>query len=104
MIARIAALAFPIAAALCLAGCSGRPQERPQPIVTTVEVAVPVAQPCVPATLGPAPDYPDTDEALKQAADAAQRYLLLVAGRILRAARLKELEIVAAGCPRATAP
>lgn len=92
---------FILAGALLLAGCGTTVQERPQPIVTTVEVAVPVSSPCVPAKLGPKPDYPDTDAALRAAFDAAERYQLLAAGRPLREARLNELEPVVAGCPKA---
>lgn len=88
---------------ISLAGCSSNGQHRlaSEPIVRIVEVPVPVASACVPATLGEAPNYPDTDAALKSAADAAERYLLLGAGRPLRIARLRELEIVANACPKA---
>ncbi len=72
----------------------------PQPEIRTVEVKVPVPQPCVPASYGPAPDYPDTDSALRKAADAAERYLLLAAGRKLRVSREKENDTVIAGCPK----
>ena len=78
-----------------LAGCTTT-----QPEIRTVTVNVPVPQPCVPATLQPAPDYPDTDTALRTARDPAERYLLLGAGRPLRVARLNELETVVAGCPK----
>jgi len=88
------------AAALTLGACATT-GAAPEPRVVTVEVAVPVASPCVPAGLGATPEYPDTDEALRQAPDAATRYQLLAAGRPLRAARLGELEPVVAGCPRA---
>lgn len=85
---------------LFLSGC-GPAASRPEPIVRTVEVAVPVSSPCVPAMLGAAPDYPDTDSALRAAPDAAERYLLIARGRLLRVARLGELETVVAGCPKA---
>jgi hypothetical protein len=89
-------------AALAMAGCASTPDPDVPERIVTVEVAVPVAQPCVPATLGPAPDYPDTDEALRSAPDAATRYLLIAAGRLLRIARLGEVEPVVAACPKAT--
>lgn len=73
----------------------------PEPRVVTVEVAVPVSSPCVPAGLAQPPEYPDTDLALRTAPDAASRLLLFAAGRLLRAARLNELEPVVAGCPKA---
>lgn len=101
MITRILAAWSPAllcAAALMLTGCATtQPTER----IVTVEVPVPVKSPCVPATLGAAPAYPDTDEALRAAAGPAERYQLLAAGRPLRVARNNELETVVAGCPRA---
>jgi len=87
---------------ILLAGCATKPLPTPEPVIRTVTVNVPVAAPCVPATLHPAPDYPDTDSALKSAADAAERYLLTIAGRELRVARLAELEPIVAGCPKGT--
>lgn len=84
---------------LLLAGCAT--DEAPPVRTVTVEVAVPVASPCVPAGLAPAPEYPDTADALRAAPDAAQRLLLMAAGRLLRTARLNELEPVVAGCPKA---
>lgn len=87
--------------ALPLAACATAPIERPQPIVVTKEVVVPgPPTPCVPKEVGEAPVYPDTDDALKSARDAAERYQLLAAGRPLREARLRELEPVIALCPR----
>lgn len=86
-------LALPLL--LLVAGCAGK---TPPPEVRTVTVNVPTRQPCVPASLGGAPDYPDTDSALRKAADAAERYLLLFAGRELRKAREVELVTVIQGC------
>jgi hypothetical protein len=59
-------------------------------------VRVPVR--CVPDDLGPAPAYPDSDAALRDAGGAADRYQLLAAGRLLRDARLKKLEDVVRHC------
>lgn len=87
---------------LLLAGCATKPCPVPPPVIVPVKVAVPVVGTCVPANLPDAPAYPDTDEALKAAPDAASRYQLLGAGRPLRVQRLKELEIVVGGCPKAT--
>jgi hypothetical protein len=92
-----------LAPAGLLAACAHKPDARPEPIVTTVEVAVPVAVGCVPPNLAAAPTYPDTDQALKSAPDAASRYQLLYAGRKVRTGRLGELEPIVAGCPKATA-
>lgn len=103
------------AAALGLAGCEtlrGRKVERaPEPPVLVlrppevvrVEPPPPDARPrpqrsCVPRTLGPAPRYPDSDAALRNAAGAADRYQLMAAGRLMRQRRLEELERVVAGC------
>lgn len=94
---RMAVILLPAAA---VAGCATTP--KPQtPIVVEHETAVPVVGGCVPASLGAAPDYPDTDAALKAAPNGAKRYQLMAAGRPLRVARLNELETVVAGCPRA---
>lgn len=83
---------------LPLAACASPTiQER----IVTVEVPVPVAAPCVPANLTSKPQYPDSDEALRTAPGPAERYQLLAAGRPLRVARLNELEVVVAGCPKA---
>lgn len=90
-----------LALALPLAACGGKVKSTPEPVVETVEVVVPgEPAPCVPNTLGPRPDYPDSDSALAAAIDAAERYALLWAGRDLRMAREEELETVIDGCPR----
>lgn len=80
--------------AILLSGCAAD-QERP---VRTVTVRVPVQVECIPASLGEAPAYPDTDDALIGASDAAERYRLIAAGRKLRAARLGEIEPVIQIC------
>lgn len=83
-------------AAIALAGCTKTVYvDRPVP----VEVAVPTSSPCVPDTLGPQPEYPDTDGALK-GVDPAVRYQLIATGRLLRIARLAEIEPIVAACPR----
>lgn len=88
-----------IGASLLLGGCA---TTQPEPVVITTKVYVPVTGACVPATMPAAPDYPDTRDALKAAKSADERYWLLSAGWPLRVARLNELEIVVAGCPKAT--
>lgn len=85
---------------LLLASCATTART-PEPIVTTVEVPVPVAQPCVPDTLPQTPPtYTDTDAALRAVTDIAIRYQMLWAGRAERTARLNLLEPVVAACPR----
>jgi hypothetical protein len=70
----------------------------PEPKVRTVTVDRPVAVSCIPAALDPAQPFPDTDEALRGAVDAAERYALVAAGRLLRDARLGELEPIILLC------
>ncbi|RAK55210.1 hypothetical protein DJ017_12110 [Phenylobacterium soli] len=68
----------------------------PPPKVVRPLAAKPVK--CVPEDLGPAPAYPDTDAALRDAGGAADRYQLLAAGRLLREQRLQKLEDVVKRC------
>jgi hypothetical protein len=83
-----------VAFTIGLAGCTSPGGDR----VRTVEVAVPTRAECVPANLGSAPIYPDTDIALRAAPDAAERFRLLAQGRGVRVVRLAELESVVEGC------
>ncbi|MBS0334795.1 MAG: hypothetical protein JSS35_18650 [Proteobacteria bacterium] len=53
---------------------------------------------CVPKGFPKAPRYPDTDQALRDAGGAADRYQLMAAGRVLREHRLAELERLVEGC------
>lgn len=104
-------------AALALGGCETLRLRKPQPLPEPPPAPVatppaPAAKPppvvvvrppppprsCVPRALGPAPRYPDTDGALRNAAGAADRYQLMAAGRLMRQKRLEELERVVAGC------
>lgn len=80
---------------LALSACAHGPAERPEPEIRTVEVKVPVVQPC-PAleVLGPSPAYPDSDAALATAPSLFERVKLLLAGRVLRQQR--EVTITAA--------
>ena len=94
---------IPILALVGLTACSGGNRVNSasaEPIVVVKEVAVAVTQPCVPDTLRDAPEYVDTKEKLQGAADAAERYQLVLGGRAQRIARLNELEPLVAGCPR----
>lgn len=80
-----------IAACLALAACGTTRIERPEPIIRTVEVKVPVDDPACAREaverLGAAPVYPDTGEAIRSAADLFERVKLLLAARELRIAR-----------------
>lgn len=78
---------------LCCAACaSGRATE-----VRVRDVPVPVVVTCQ-SPIGPAPEMPDTDQALKAAPDLFIRVKLLVAGRLMRIARQRELEAALRGC------
>lgn len=86
-------------AALALAACAGKVVERPEPIVVTQEVKVPVPVPCATLqALGPEPTYPDTDAALKAAPSIFARVKLLAQGRLMRITRLAEYEVAKAAC------
>lgn len=85
------AIFLAIAAVFALAGCATTDTPDPEPIIRTVEVQVPVDDPACAraavAELGTGPTYPDTDAALRAAADLFARVQLLLAGRELRKAR-----------------
>lgn len=82
---------------------AGFPPPAPAPVAPprpapAPRVEAPVKQACVPKTFPKAPKYPDTDQALRDAGGAADRYQLMAAGRVLRERRLAELEKVVEGC------
>lgn len=86
-------------ALVALSACTTTPT--PEPVIRTVEVQVPVPQPCDAASrLGPPPAYPDSDEALRSAADIFMQTQLLLAGRALRIARNDGLEAAVRTCAR----
>lgn len=87
------------ALAAAVAGCSGRPQSSPEPIVRTVEVKVATPVPCKALeALGPEPAYPDTDDAIAGATSIGQLAALYAKGRAMRAQRLLEYSVAKAGC------
>lgn len=104
--------AFAAVLVLALGGCATARREKveaappPAEVIVSppivVEVQSPAAQAppraCVPRTLPPPPRYPDTDQALRAAPGAADRYQLMAAGRLLRQRRLEELERIIAAC------
>lgn len=69
-----------------------------EPKIITREVKVPVVLPCVGQSVPQPPAYPDTNDALKAAPNAASRYTLMAAGREKRSARLDLLERVVDIC------
>jgi hypothetical protein len=81
-----------------LAGCHTTGAIPPEPRIVIQEKVTPVHAPCTPSNVAPAPSYPDTDEALRNAAGADERYKLVIAGRELRNARLGVVEPVIEGC------
>jgi hypothetical protein len=107
------------AASLALAACGtlkGKPPAPAAPVAETpttpaapaaplIRPPLPPAPPaapakasCVPRALPRSPKYPDSDQALRDAGGAADRYQLMAAGRLLRIQRLAELERVIEGC------
>jgi hypothetical protein len=115
--ARLSTSAAVLALAASLAACTSL-REKLQPVAAAplpppVQAAPPrqVAQAaptvrrvpvsCVPRALPSPPAYPDSDTRLKQAGEAAERYQLMAAGRLMRIRRLAELERIVAGCRRA---
>lgn len=90
---RLRTVLFTVGAAVFLTACA----TRPEPVIRTVEVKVPVAIPCA-ADPGPDPVYPDTDAALRAAPNILERTRLLLAARLLRMAREAELKAAVAGC------
>lgn len=82
-----------------LVSCAGG--ERPEPIIQVREVQVPVSVPCqAMQRLGTAPAYPDTDQALRSSPSLFEQVQLLLAGRVLRIARLDATEAAIATCSR----
>lgn len=81
-------LTLPTLALLC--ACSQTPPPQPvEPVIKTVEVKVPTPVPCAAlAKLGPEPEYPDTDAAVKAAPDIFSATKLLTKGRLMRIQRL----------------
>lgn len=84
-------------AAMMLVGCATTDGPEPEPRVVIQRVEVPVPVPCDPA-IGPEPDYPDTDAALRAAPNIFERAKLLAAGRLMRIARDVEKSVALAKC------
>jgi hypothetical protein len=109
--ARLGVFLGALLGAASLAGCATLDKAPPaaarepppavSPVTRTVRIYVPRPVKCVPEDLGPPPAYPDSDEALRRAGGAADRYQLLAAGRILREERLRRLEEVVSRCRKA---
>lgn len=85
-----------VAVAVSLTACA---TDNPPPPVQTVTVKVPVPVPCDPH-LSPSPVYADSDAAIRAAPDLFERVKLLVAGRLQRIARERELQAAVEGCSK----
>lgn len=85
---------------LLLLGACAAPQ-KPEPEIRIQQVFIEKPVACVPTNLQKSPDYPDTDQALSAAPNAVARYALVWAGRLLRTARLNEVEPVVTKCREA---
>ena len=84
-------------AALALAGCATTCPPPPPP----VRIEVPIPTPCVPASASALADeraYPDAPDALRAAADLADRVRLILAGREQRDADLERARAALRGC------
>lgn len=86
-----------IAAVSLLAACSTTPKTRPEPVVRTVEVQVPVPVSC-PVTEPAEVAYPDSRTAIRSAPNIAERARLYAAGRPLREATEAELRAALRAC------
>lgn len=78
--------------AVFLAAC-GHTQTKVETVAITLPIPVPCAQ-----SLGPEPNYPDTDEALSAAPNIFEWVKLTKAGRLMRIARAAELQAAIAAC------
>lgn len=89
-----------ITVALCLgaAACQTTGPER----IMTKEVRVPVAVQCTVAV--ERPNFPDTDNAIRDAADIDVLARIYRAGRLLRLAYQAELEAALSGCGASLRP
>lgn len=84
---------------ILLTGCATTQSPPPEPVIRTVEVKVPVPQPCKALDeLGAEPSYPDTDDAVRGAPDLFERVKLLLQGRLLRQARLGQYKAARSSC------
>lgn len=95
---RSLALLLAAAGTVSLGACATRPEPEPEPVVRVQYVDRPVAVPCVDERVGGPPVYTDSDDALRAAPDAAERYRLVSLGRIERTARLEILEAALSVC------
>jgi hypothetical protein len=79
-----------------LAGCASKPSE---PQIITKEVRVPVPVFCN-VDIGPSVVFPDAGEAMANVPDVFTGTKYLKAGRVLRDARIRELEAALEACSR----
>lgn len=80
---------------LCGVFCSACATAPDRPVLH--ETLVPLIATCHPA-ISPSLEAPDTDQALLEAPDLFARVRLLLAGRLVRIARQRDLEAALQGC------
>jgi hypothetical protein len=90
---RVRVCATVLGAAFALTACA----TTSEPQVRTVEVKVPVAVNCT-SNIPPPSSYPDTDAALRGAANIGERVKLMLAGKKVRDAEIVELRASVSGC------
>jgi hypothetical protein len=78
-----------IAISCSLSACASAP--------ATKTVDIPVAASCA-VMIDPRPAFPDTHDAINAAENIEARVNLILAGRLLRDARIDELEAALSGC------
>jgi hypothetical protein len=88
---------------LVLAACETGPRTTPEPVIQIQRVEVPVPVPCgAREAVGPRRSFPDSDQALRNARNLAERVALLLAGRELREDRVETLETAIDTCSVST--
>jgi hypothetical protein len=88
-----------LAATTLAGGCATTRSEPSEPRIVVQEVKVPTPVPCPAlAQLGPEPIYVDSDEAVRAAANVAERAKLVALGRAQRIKRLAEYAAARLAC------
>lgn len=94
---RIIGSALALLATVVATGCKTTPAEEPRVVVKEVVVTKPVPCPAL-GTLGPEPNYPDTEQALVNAVSVGVLARLYRIGRAMRQQRLTEYMAARAAC------
>jgi hypothetical protein len=83
---------------LALSGCASKPDLTDVSSIEVKTADVAVTTKCVPDKLGPDPQYADSPEAVRAAANVYERVKLILAGRLQRIERDKEKSAALAAC------